>query len=267
MYRTGDLARWRGDGVLEFLGRADAQVKVRGFRIEPGEIEAALVGHGDVAQAAVIAREDGPGGKRLVDEAPTHKQIIGTANILAPAELHRLLRTWNDTARSIPAVTWPELFAAQVARTPDAVAAVFEEESINVSPARRALEPTGASSARARGRPRGGGRSLPRALVGDAGRASRHPQGRGAYLPLDPSYPPERLSFMLADAGAPILVTHEALRATTARPRHPHRLPRRRGPSDRPVVGQRSEERPRAAKRRLRHLHLWLDRHPKERRH
>jgi amino acid adenylation domain-containing protein len=66
MYKTGDLARYRPDGVLEYLGRVDSQVKIRGHRVELGEIEAVLAGNAGVRACVVLAREDAPGDKELV---------------------------------------------------------------------------------------------------------------------------------------------------------------------------------------------------------
>ncbi len=101
MYRTGDLARWRSDGALDFLGRADQQIKLRGFRVEPGEIEAALAAQPGVAQVAVVARDDRPGGAYLVAYL-----VAGTGESLDPAQLRRAL------AEQLPSHMVPSAFVA-----------------------------------------------------------------------------------------------------------------------------------------------------------
>jgi amino acid adenylation domain-containing protein/non-ribosomal peptide synthase protein (TIGR01720 family) len=105
LYRTGDLVRHRPDGNLEFLGRVDHQVKVRGFRIEPGEIEAALLRCAGVREAVVAAREDAPGSRRLV--AYVVSDVMSEPG--APAPQARLRETLQA---SLPAHMIPAAFVA-----------------------------------------------------------------------------------------------------------------------------------------------------------
>ncbi|MCH7345990.1 amino acid adenylation domain-containing protein, partial [Pelomonas sp. CA6] len=98
LYKTGDLGRWRADGAIEYLGRNDQQLKLRGQRIEPGEIEAQLLAQPGVREAVVVLREDEPGEARLVayvvgelEAAPLREALARVLpEVMVPAAYVRL---------------------------------------------------------------------------------------------------------------------------------------------------------------------------------
>ena len=138
---------------------------------------------------------------------------VGGIEILAPAERAQLLEEWNDTAHAVPAATLPELFEAQAARTPDAVALVFEDTALSYAELNTRAnqlahlligEGVGPESIVAL--------ALPRSLEMVVGLLGILKAG-GAYLPLDPDYPAERLAFMLEDARPLRLISTGAVAA------------------------------------------------------
>ena len=217
--------------VLEPVDTASAKFDLslslgeqRGSDGTPAGIDGVLEYATDLFDRASVAALAGRLVRLLEAAVAEPERAIGSLDILSPDERRTILREWNDTARAIPSATLPELFAAQVASSPDAIAVVFEEQNLSY----------GELDARANQlahhlRDLGVG---PETVVGLC--VERSPEmiigllgilkAGGAYLPLDPVLPARaRSAFMLADAGAPVLVTQSALLRSAARAWRPHR--------------------------------------------
>ncbi len=236
MYRTGDLGMRRTDGQLVFLGRADRQLKIRGFRVEPGEIEAALVETAGVGQAAVVA-EAGPDGPRLVAyvtgrdgaTAPGARDLRAALRSRLPDDmiparfvaLARLPLTTNgklDRDALASLATGPRdatgaglslgaLFDLQVARSPDATALVFRDQRLTYAQIDRAANRLARRLSSEGVRPESPvGIALTRSTQMVVAIIATLKAG-GCYVPLDPSNPVERLKRIIRDTGPACVVT------------------------------------------------------------
>ena len=185
-------------------------------------------------------------------------QRVGELSLLNSDERHQLLVEWNKTAHEVPCATLPELFAAQVAKSPDAIAVVIEDQRLSYGELdRRANQLAHHLRALGVGPEMVVGLCLERSLDMVVGLLGILKAG-GAYLPLDPAYPRERLAFMLEDAGAPG-AGHPLRPARSAvGPWRAARAPRCRRRCYRPAARSRSHHPARPAQHRLCHLYLRI---------
>jgi amino acid adenylation domain-containing protein len=144
LYRTGDKVRWRADGTLEYLGRLDGQLKVRGYRVEPGEIEAVLRTHDGVRDAAVIAHEAGSDARLLAFVVPATSRLGETDgwNASLRTYLAERLPTHMVPAAFLPVEALPLTISGKVDRGALAARGGLEtlHRAVDRTPPRDAIE-------------------------------------------------------------------------------------------------------------------------------
>ncbi len=201
------MRRQSGQGVAKF----DLTLSVE--EVEEG-LSASFEYNTDLFDRSTMERMAGHF-TRLLEELVNDASVrVAEVSMLPEAQREQLLVGWNDTAVAYPHTqTIHELFEAQVQRKPDAVAVAFEEEALELRGAECPCQSIGASSDQAGSGAGAAGRDVRGALAGDGGGAAGDPEGGGELtLPLDPSYPQERLKYMLADSAPMMVLTQSGVR-------------------------------------------------------
>ncbi len=206
----------RFEAVATATAKFDLSVSLseeRGAHGEPLGISGGIEYASDLFERASVEALAGRFIRVLEGAVAAPDRALGGVDLLSQEERATILRGWNTTAHALLPATLPALFAAQAARCPDAVAVVFEEERLCYGELdRRANQLAHHLRGLGVGPETVVGLCLARSLDLLVGLLGILKAG-GAYLPLDPDYPRERLAFMLADAGARVLITHGATQA------------------------------------------------------
>jgi|GEM_PF-3180985 len=213
-YDTGDLCRWLPDGTLKFLGRADHQIKINGFRIEPGEVECALLEYEAVEAAAVVC-VTGKAVKELVGFVVAKPPVSGLPAMLPAARTadeheRQQLREWNQTENAFIPASILEQLQHWAATRPAAIAVVCDDQTLSYLELHESVESL-AAQLQAEGIAPGA--IVPVFCARSSGLLIAFLavlRCGAAYLPLSPEWPVERMREIVSDCGARRVIGDEA---------------------------------------------------------